>query len=306
MKLAVEFPSVSHREGPAMVARMARGIEEIGYDHVDIFDHVVMGFDIDGREKSLYSPKMPILEVVSTLSFIAAVTERVTLGTEVLVLPQRQPALVAKQFSTLDTLSGGRARLGIGVGWQESEFEALGETFADRGRRTDEAIELIRAYWREARVDFDGEHYRAVAMAMEPKSPQGEGLPIWVGGNTPPAFRRCGTYGDGWLASRATDAEFAKRAMDAIREAAVAAGRDPEAIGWQSQIAPPPRPGDEKGKSFYAEPDRVAARAVALKGMGFEYVTLNATAVFQSGARGVEPMLERLHALHERLRAEVG
>ena len=306
MKLAVEFPSVSYREGPAMVARMARGIEEIGYDHIDIFDHVVMGYNVEGREKSLYSPKMPILEVVSALSFIAAVTERVTLGTEVLVLPQRQPVLVAKQFSTLDLLSGGRARLGIGVGWQESEFEALNETFDDRGKRTDEVIELLRAYWREERVEFDGEYYRSVAMAMEPKSPQGDGLPIWVGGNTPPAFRRCGKYGDGWLASRVTDAEFAKRSMDAIREAAVAAERDPDKIGWQSMIAPPPRPGDEAGKAFYAEPDRVAARAVDLKEMGFEYVTLNATAVFQSGARGVEPMLEVLHSLHERLRSEVG
>ncbi len=306
MKLAVEFPSVAYREGPAMVARMATGIEEIGYDHIDIFDHVVMGYDVEGREKSLYSPKMPILEVVSALSFIAAVTERVTLGTEVLVLPQRQPVLVAKQFSTLDLLSGGRARLGIGVGWQESEFEALGEDFADRGKRTDEAIELLRACWHDERIDFDGTHFKFVAMAMEPKSPQGSGLPIWVGGNTPPAFRRCGKYGDGWLASRVTDADFAKRSMDAIREFAVKAGRDPDAIGWQSQIAPPPRPGDEAGKSFYAEPDRVVARAVDLKEMGFDYVTLNATAVFQSGARGVVPMLETLHALHDRLRAEVG
>ncbi|NKB60509.1 MAG: TIGR03619 family F420-dependent LLM class oxidoreductase [Alphaproteobacteria bacterium] len=306
MKLAVEFPAVSHREGPKMVARMARGIEEIGYDHIEIFDHVVMGYNVEGREKSLYSPKMPILEAITTLSFAAAVTERVTLGTEVLVLPQRQPALVAKQYSTLDELSGGRARLGVGVGWQESEFEALDETFEDRGKRTDEAIELIRAYWRDERVDFEGEHYKAEAMAMEPKSPQGGDLPIWVGGNTPPAFRRCGKYGDGWLASRVTDADFAKRSMDAIREAAVAAGRDPDAIGWQSMIAPPPRPGDEAGKRFYAEPDQVAARAVDLKEMGFEYVALNATAIFQSGSRGVEPMLDTLQMLHDRLRAEVG
>jgi probable F420-dependent oxidoreductase len=306
MKLAVEFPAVSHREGPKMVARMAKGIEEIGYDHIEIFDHVVMGYNIEGRTKSLYSPKMPILEAVATLSFAAAMTERVGLGTEVLILPQRQPALVAKQFSTLDTLSDGRARLGVGVGWQESEFEALGERFDDRGKRTDEAIELIRAYWRDEKVDFESENYSAVAMAMEPKSPQGGDLPIWVGGNTPPAFRRCGKYGDGWLASRVTDADFAKRSMDAIREAAVAAGRDPDAIGWQSMIASPPRPGDEDAKTFYAEPDRVAARAADLKSMGFEMIALNATAIFQSGSRGVEAMLDTLAVLHDRLRMEVG
>ena len=116
MKLAVEFPSVSYREGPAAVVRMAQAIERIGYDHIDIFDHVVMGIPIEGRPRGPYNPAMPILEALTTLSYLAAVTSRVTLGTEVLVLPQRHPALVAKQVSTLDTLSGGRVRLGVGVG----------------------------------------------------------------------------------------------------------------------------------------------------------------------------------------------
>lgn len=306
MKLAVEFPAVSYREGPAQVARMAKGVEDIGYDQLDIYDHVIMGYDIEGRDKSYYTAKMPVLEAVAMLSFAAAVTERIGLGTEVLVLPQRQPALVAKQFSTLDLLSGGRARLGVGVGWQASEFDALDENFKDRGKRTDEAIDFIRACWRDEQIDFDGTYYSAEAMAMEPKSPQGADLPIWVGGNTPPAFRRVGKYGDGWLASRVTDADFAKRSMDAIREAAVTAGRNPDAIGWQSMIASPPRPGDEQGKTFYAEPDRVAARAADLKAMGFDSVALNATAVFQSGARSVDAILDALQVLHDRIHAEVG
>ncbi|MDA1098628.1 MAG: LLM class F420-dependent oxidoreductase [Proteobacteria bacterium] len=306
MKLAVEFPSVSYREGPAMVARLAKGIEQIGYDQLDIFDHVVMGFDVEGRSESFYPAGMPILEALMTLSYAAAVTERIGLGTEVLVLPQRQPVLVAKQFSTLDTLSGGRARLGVGVGWQASEYEALGERFEDRGKRMDEAIELIRTCWRDERIDFEGAYYRAVAMGMAPKPPQGADLPIWIGGNSPAAFRRIGKYGNGWLASRVTDPDSAKQAMDAIREAAVAAGRDPEAIGWQSMIAPPPRVGDSKGKSFYNEPDQVAARAVDLKAMGFEGVALNATAIFQSGARSVAMILDTLQSLHDRLRSEVG
>ena len=93
MKLAIEFPAISYREGPAKIADMARGIEEIGYDHIDIYDHVIMGYNIPGRDKSYYSPKMPVLEAVATLSYAAAVTSRVTLGTEVLVLPQRHPKL---------------------------------------------------------------------------------------------------------------------------------------------------------------------------------------------------------------------
>src|SRR5881628_2530703 len=153
MKLTVEFPSVSYREGPQGVMRLAQAVEQIGYDHIDMFDHVVMGYPREGRPPGPYPPQMPILEALMVLSYMAAVTTRVTLGTEVLVLPQRHPTLVAKQVSTLDTLSGGRVRLGVGVGWQESEYEALGEEFATRGVRMDEAIALLRAWWREAQVD---------------------------------------------------------------------------------------------------------------------------------------------------------
>jgi probable F420-dependent oxidoreductase len=304
MKLAVEFPSVSYREGPAAVLRLAQAIERIGYDHIDIFDHVVMGIPIEGRPKGPYNPAMPILEAFMTLSYLAAVTSRVTLGTEVLVLPQRQPALVAKQVSTLDTLSGGRVRLGVGVGWQESEYEALGEEFRTRGTRMDEAIRLLRAYWSDAEVSFESAHYRTVAMSMEPKPPQGGRLPIWIGGSSEPAYRRVGRLGDGWLAGRVTDADSARHAIETIRRHAEEAGRDPGAIGLQSMVATPPR--DAAGKSFYADHDAVLARVAALKAMGFGWVTLNATAIFQAGARSVDAIIDALARLHDRIRAEVG
>ena len=304
MKLTVEFPSVSYREGHEAVRRFARSVEEIGYDHIDVFDHVVMGYPMEGRPPGPYAAQMPILECFILISHIAAVTSRITLGTEVLVLPQRHPTLVAKQVSTLDTLSGGRIRLGVGVGWQESEYEALGESFKTRGRRMDEAIELLRAYWGEARIDFTGPHYPMTAMAMEPKPPQGRQLPIWIGGLSDAAFRRVGKYGDGWLASRVTDAASARTAIDAIHRAAEAAGRDPKRIGLQSMVAPPPR--DAEGKTFYADHGRVVRRVVELKAMGFEWVALNATAIFQAGARSVDAMLDNLRALHGKIRAEVG
>jgi probable F420-dependent oxidoreductase len=304
IKLAVEFPSVSYREGPEGVRRFARTIEQIGYDHIDVFDHVVMGHPMDGRAPGPYNAQMPILEALMLLSHLAAVTTRVTLGTEVLVLPQRQPALVAKQVSTLDTLSGGRVRLGVGVGWQESEYEALGEDFHTRGARMDEAIALLRTYWTEAQVTSAGKHYPTTLMAMEPKPPQGRRLPIWIGGNSEAALRRVGRLGDGWLASRVTDAADARTSIEAIRRHAVEAGRDPAAIGLQSMVAPPPR--DAEGKRFYAEPDRVVARVATLKAMGFSWVALNATAIFQAGARSIDAMLDALGALHGRIRAEVG
>jgi len=304
IKLAVEFPSVSYREGPEGVRRFARTLEQIGYDHIDVFDHVVMGHPMDGRPPGPYNAQMPILEALMLLSHLAAVTERVTLGTEVLVLPQRQPALVAKQVSTLDTLSGGRVRLGVGVGWQESEYEALGEDFHTRGARMDEAIALLRTYWTEAQVTSAGKHYPTRLMAMEPKPPQGRHLPIWIGGNSEAALRRVGRLGDGWLASRITDAADARASIEAIHRHAAAAGRDPAGIGLQSMVAPPPR--DAEGKRFYAEPDRVVARVAALKTMGFSWVALNATAIFQAGARSIDAMLDGLGALHGRIRAEVG
>jgi len=222
----------------------------------------------------------------------------------VLVLPQRHPTLVAKQVSTLDTLSGGRVRLGVGVGWQESEYEALGEDFHTRGARMDEAIRLLRTYWSDAQVDFKGQHYQITAIGMEPKPPQGRRLPIWVGGRSERALRRVGELGDGWLGNQIADAQGARLAIDTIRRHAVAASRDPAAIGLQAMVASPPR--DAAGKRFYAEHERIVARAVDLKAMGFEWIALNATAIFQAGARSVDAMIDVLGALHTKIRGEVG
>ena len=300
MKLAVEFPSVTYREGGEGIVRLARGIEDIGFDQLDTFDHVIMGFPIPERAAPIYPPKMPIMEALMTLGFVASATSRIGLGTEVLVLPQRQPVLVAKQVATLDTLSGGRMRLGVGVGWQESEYDALEEPFHNRGKRMDEAIRVMRAYWRDEQVDISGDYYTSTAMAMEPKPPQGADLPIWIGGASEAALRRIGELGDGWLALPIEDPAVAAKCKTKIAAYAEAAGRDPESIGYQQMLAPPPR--DQDGKRFYSDTDRVVARAVDAKEMGFEWGALNATAIFQSGARSVDAILDVLGTLHEAIR----
>jgi probable F420-dependent oxidoreductase len=304
MKLAVEFPSVMYREGPEGISRLARAIEDIGYDQLDMFDHVIMGFPTANRGAPIYPPQMPIMEALMTLAYCAAVTRRIGLGTEVLILPQRQPVLVAKQIATLDTLSGGRVRLGVGVGWQAAEYEALDVDFATRGRRMDEAIDLIRTCWGEAHIQFEGEFYRADSIAMEPKSPQAERLPIWIGGGSPRALRRVGELGDGWLAQAFTDPAKARAAIDTIHRHAEAAGRDPAAIGLQQMLDLPPR--DAGGKAFYADLDRVAERAEAIQAMGFAGCALNATAMFQAGARSVDALIDKLRQIHDRLRTAVG
>jgi probable F420-dependent oxidoreductase len=307
MKLSVDFPSVISRDGPAAVQTLAREIERIGFDQLDMFDHVVMGYPIEGRGGLMYPPQMPILEALVTLGFCAAVTTRIGLGTEVLVLPQRQPVLVAKQISTLDTLSGGRVRLGVGVGWQESEYDALGESFSDRGRRMDEAIGLLRACWSDARVDFTSEHYRVTAMGMEPKPPQGAALPIWIGGHSAAALKRAGRYADGWLAALVGNPQRVRDEIATIRRHAADAGRDPDALQFQAMLAPPPRQNDDgRGKTFFADAERVAQRAAEIAALGFGWVSINATNVFQSGARSVAAMVDLLGVLHDRIRREVG
>lgn len=304
MKISVDFPSIAYREGPSKVAELARAIETIGYDDLAVFDHVIMGYATDTRPAPIYPSQMPILEALTTLAFAAAVTEHVSLSTEVLVLPQRQAVLVAKQAATIDTLSGGRLRLGVGVGWQEAEYEALGEEFSRRGRHMDEAIPLLRACWADERIERDGGRFRADAIAMEPKPPQRDRLPIWVGGSGPAAYRRAGTLGDGWMAALVGDADRTRAAIDEIRRHAEAAGRDPMAIGLEAMLAPPPR--DAGGKTFYQDHDRVARRAEEAAALGFGWIAVNATAIFQAGARRVDTLIEQLTSLHARLRAAVG
>ncbi|MDG2112480.1 MAG: LLM class F420-dependent oxidoreductase [Actinomycetota bacterium] len=302
MKIAVEFPSVAYREGPERVLDLARAIEEIGYDEIAAFDHVVMGYPNETR-RTIYPAHMPILEALMLLSNVAAVTNRVSLSTEVLVLPQRQPVLVAKQISTLDTLSGGRVRLGVGVGWQDSEYEALEEDFGTRGKRMDEAIDLLRAYWQGGTVGYEGEHYDSRDMGMEPVSPQGAQLPIWVGGESKAALRRVAQKGDGWMASGLTD-EQAITMRQSILDQAEGYGRDPASIGMQLMLAPPPR--TDADKQFYGDLDRVEERSTIVAAMGFEWTAVNATAIFQAGARSVEAMIEQLQLIHGRIRNATG
>lgn len=305
MKLTVEFPSVVHRDGPDEIARLAVAIEAIGYDEIDIFDHVINGYPIEGRDPAPYPATMPLLEALVTLGYIAAVTERVGLGTEVLVLPQRQPVLAAKQFSTIDTLSGGRLRVGVGVGWQESEYDALGMDFHTRGRAMDEAIALMQACWRDETIEFAGDHFSAESMAMEPKPPQGGGIPIWIGGGSKAALRRAGQVGDGWMASGMLGSQGAE-AIAEVKAEAERAGRDPDALGFQCQLATPPRAGDPSTRGYWARTADVAATAAAAQEAGFGWAAVNVTGVFVAGARSIDAMIEQLGVLHDAIRAETG
>ncbi len=304
MKLAVVFPSVFYREGPAGVRRFIEGVEAIGFHELDMFDHVVMGFPTETRRAPFYSPTMPIMEAITLLSFAAAITDRIGLGTGVLVLPQRQITLVAKQVASLDTLSAGRVRLGVGIGWQRSEYEALDEDFRTRGRRMTEAVRLLRAYWSDEHVNFSGEHYQIDEMAMEPKPPQGGALPIWLGGTKAPMLRRVAEIADGWMAMTAPGDPPIEDNVARLQDLLADVGRDPATLGMQMSLSPGALDKDKR-KRFYADPDLVLERMVELKGLGFDHTAMDCVPIFQHGYRSVPAMLDYLAELFEKLSPEL-
>ena len=301
-KLSIVFPSVFYREGPQGIARFIRGVEDIGYDALDMFDHVVMGYPTQSRRAPFYTPQMPIMEAFMMLSHAAALTTRITLGTGVLVLPQRHPTLTAKQVSTLDTLSGGRVRLGVGSGWQASEYEALGEDYTTRGQRMDECIEIMRAYWRDEHVNYQGKFYQLEEMAMEPKPPQGAGIPIWIGGTKTAALKRCARMADGWMAMNAPGDKPLNERLQDLFSYAQEYGRDPSTIGLRMSLSPGPLD-KEARKRFFAEPQLLKDRTEELAEMGFQEVSIDCVPIFQQGYRSVDSMLEYLDTVHTQLRA---
>jgi len=304
MKLAVVFPSVMYREGPDGVHRLIRGIEEIGFDELSVFDHVVMGHPTDTRRAPFYSPTMPILEAFMLLAHAASITSRIKLGTGVLVLTQREPTLVAKQVATLDTLSGGRVRLGVGTGWQRAEYVALHHDYDSRGARMDEAIELMRAYWADEHVRYEGDHYRADDIAMEPKPPRGRDIPIWIGGTKPPALRRVVSHGDGWSAMNAPGDPPLEDKLALLRQYAEEAGRDPDSIGLQMSLSPGPLD-KEKRKRFHDDTDLLRERLVELREMGFHWCAMDCVPLFQLGHRSSEALLDRRAEIYAALEPEL-
>ena len=304
MKISVIFPNVMYREGPKGVTKLMRGIEEIGFDELSMFDHVLMGYPTEKRRAPVYSPTMPILEAFTVLAFAAAATTRIGLGTGVLVLPQRQPTLVAKQVSTLDTLSGGRVRLGVGIGWQRSEYEALQEDFKTRGKRMDEAIKLLRAYWEDEHVTFQGAHYQIDDMAMEPKPPQRGKIPIWIGGTRPAALKRVVALGDGWIGMNAPGDPSLEEKIEMLHLYAEEAGRDPKSVPMQMSLLPNTRDKEER-KRFYAEPELILRRLIELRELGFSHTAIDCVPIFQQGFRTSDAMIEHLHAIYDTLAPEL-
>jgi probable F420-dependent oxidoreductase len=207
MKLGVHLLNNGPAASANSIASIAARAEELGFDSVWVSDHVAIPSQITSSypygPPGSFNPDTTqnFWEAFAVLAFVAGMTKRVNLGTSVIVLPQRPPLLVAKQWATLDALSGGRMILGVGAGWMREEFEALGfgDVFPKRGPATDEAIKILRAAWSTpGDVSFEGEVYQFQPVRMLPKPARPGGLPIWIGGHGRRSIRRAAELGDGW------------------------------------------------------------------------------------------------------------
>jgi probable F420-dependent oxidoreductase len=229
----------------AALLEFARGMEQLGYDSLWVSDHVVVPWTIASRYPYKESgdfplpPSTPFFEPLTALAVVAGVTERIRLGTSVLVIPHRHPLLTGKMLATLDAIAPGRVILGAGVGWMREEIEALGVPYARRGAWTDEAIAVMRALWREERAAFAGEFFRFGPLACEPK-PRHGAIPIWIGGHTAVALRRVARLGDGWHAAFPTPAAMAA-GIDQLRAECDRARRDFSTLTLSARVGLPAR-----------------------------------------------------------------
>jgi probable F420-dependent oxidoreductase len=235
VRVGVIFPQNEITEDPVAVRDYAQAAEALGYTHLVTYDHVV-GADVTNRPnwRGPYTIYSLFHEPLVLFGYLAGLTQRIEFVTGILILPQRQTVLVAKQAAEVDVLSGGRFRLGIGVGWNEVEYQALKENFKDRGKRSEEQIAVLRALFTQESVTFHGRWHHIEAAGILPRPVQ-RPIPIWIGGSTDATLQRVARLGDGWFPQRSP--EDVAPDLEKLRSYARAAGRDPASIGIEGRIS---------------------------------------------------------------------
>ncbi len=237
MQIGVVYPQTELGGDPAAVGRFGRAVEELGFDHLLAYDHVLGAVHADRapRLTGPYTEQDPFHDPFVMFGYLAGMTERIGFATGVLILPQRQTALVARQAADVSLLSGGRLRLGVGVGWSPVEYEALGQNFRTRGAREEEQIEVLRLLFAEPVVDFAGRFDRIDRAALLPKplSP----VPIWLGGSGEKAFDRAARLGDGFIFFGG-GIDHAIHEWDRLRDLVRGHGRSASAFGGDYVVLP--------------------------------------------------------------------
>ena len=243
MEVGAIFPQTELSADPGAIRAFVQAVEDMGYANLFVADHVLGADTQFHHHPSLasYSYKSVVHEPLTLLGYLAAATTRITLATGILILPQRQTALVAKQAAEVDVLSGGRLRLGIGVGWNQVEYEALGQDFHTRGRRSAEQIAVLRALWTQAVVDFHGQWHHITHAGLNPLPVQ-RPIPIWFGVGSsqnphPPevVLRRVARLADGWSPNIPTN-DTGKAIVARVHQYAQEAGRDPGVLPLEGRV----------------------------------------------------------------------
>lgn len=283
MRIGVTFPQTELGGDRGAVKAYGQRVEELGYTHILIYDHV-LGADPDVHQgwQGPYDVHTTFHEPFVLFGFLAGLTD-LELVTGVIILPQRQTALVAKQAAEVDLLTGGRFRLGIGLGWNAVEYEALGENFRNRGRRSEEQVEVLRRLWTEPTVTFDGTHHTITGAGLAPLPVQ-RPIPVWFGAATERALERAGRLADGWFPMMEVGSGL-EWARERVHDAATAAGRDPATIGMEGRV------------TWTGDPDRALAEIAAWRAAGASHVSIN---TMGAGLDGVEEHLAVLERLAQR------
>jgi probable F420-dependent oxidoreductase len=235
MKLGVVFPQTEIGNDPLVIRDYAQAAEDLGYNHLLAFDHVVGGHPdrFRGQRPPPYTHESPFHEPFVLFGYLAALTARLELVAGVLVLPQRQTVLVAKQAAEVQSLSQGRLRLGVGIGWNFVEYEALGESFQNRGARIGEQVEVLRRLWSQELVDFAGKYHTLHPLGINPRP--GRAIPIWMGGTADAVLRRTARLADGWFPQAAPGPELSEM-LERLRRYVREAGRQPEEVGVEGRL----------------------------------------------------------------------
>ncbi len=285
MRVGAVFPQLEIGSDPARIKDYAQAVEALGYAHLVAYDHVLGAHPErpGGWPPGRYTHRDAFHEPFVLFGFLAGLTARIEFTPGVIILPQRQTALVAKQAAELDVLSGGRLRLGVGIGWNAVEFEALAENFRNRGRRVEEQIAVLRALWTNEIVDYQGRWHRIARAGLNPLPAQ-RPIPVWMGGTADAALRRIARIADGWISLvRINDEGHAL--VERFRAYVGEAGRSTAQVGLELRIS-----------ASSGDPDAWARAAERAAGMGATHLEFNTM-----GARyaTVEEHIEALRIFRE-------
>ncbi|WP_062428843.1 LLM class F420-dependent oxidoreductase [Herbidospora daliensis] len=277
MRIGVVFPQTEIGPDVGAVRAYGQRVEELGFTHVMAYDHV-LGADPDVHQgwDGPYDVSTAFHEPMVLFGYLAALTS-LEMVTAIIIAPQRQTALLAKQAAEVDLLTGGRFRLGVGLGWNRVEYEALGQDFTTRGRRIEEQVTLMRRLWTERSLSFDGEFDRVTGAGLAPLPVQ-RPIPVWFGAQSAPAYRRVGRLADGWFPQLEPGPGLAE-AKAAVERAAAEAGRDPAALGMDGRLRWTP------------DQDVLAEKARGWREHGATHVSVN---TMNAGLRTVDEHLAAL------------